>query len=70
MKTLDYFCQFCLNPTTAEYEGFLSSSNILICERCGEGTHVDLSKPRDYAAEARIRRANDHDRVAEWDKES
>jgi hypothetical protein len=53
--SIKYACQHCNQVVTGEYEGFLSATTILICDRCDKGTLVRLYRPLDYEAEERVR---------------
>lgn len=59
--SIKYACQHCAQVATGYYEGFLSASTILSCDRCGKETYVYLDRPTDYEAKQRVREANDSD---------
>ena len=56
--SINYACQHCAQVAAGYYEGFLSASTILICDRCGKETYVHLDRPTDYEAKEQVRRTN------------
>jgi hypothetical protein len=56
--SLKYACQHCTHVATGYYEGFLSSTTILLCDRCGKETYVHLDRPKDYEAKERVLKTN------------